>query len=145
MDVHIETVEDPDSHAFVELVSHQIDEGSALKAAPQDGGPERWVVFNRDHVTRVEQALSAVEVADRARQPRPGFRPPAELHPQRPVRGCSGLVPRQPDARGVPVAAAPDYGAGSAWLSVGCYPDLGANLSCGPPLGVRCVHCEEKP
>ena len=60
MDVHIETVEDPDSHAFVELVSHQIDEGSALKAAPQDGGPERWVVFNRDHVTRVEQALAAV-------------------------------------------------------------------------------------
>lgn len=56
MDVDIETVEDPDSHAFVELVSHQIDEGSALKVAPQDGGPERWVVFNRDHVTRVEQA-----------------------------------------------------------------------------------------
>lgn len=56
MDVDIETVEDPDSHAFVELVSHQIDEGSALKVAPQDGGPERWAVFNRDHVTRVEQA-----------------------------------------------------------------------------------------
>lgn len=55
-DIDIETVEDPDSHAFVERVSHQIDEGSALKVAPQDGGPERWVVFNRDHVTRVEQA-----------------------------------------------------------------------------------------
>lgn len=27
----------------------------------------------------------------------------------------------------------------------GCYPDLRAILSCGPPLGRRCVHCEEKP
>jgi hypothetical protein len=28
---------------------------------------------------------------------------------------------------------------------IGCYPDLRASLSCGPPLGRRCVHCEEKP